>query len=118
MNTELEIDDDKVIAHIVKKTDLLTQFIAGLNDTSEFDFLSFLDFCCDEIINESEEVCHEVAYGGYGPFHVSVCEYQGISVVRANEFDDKGYFLNIEDAKAEAESFAAEWPKSNFEDYY
>ena len=113
--TGFEIDDDKVIAHMVKNTDLLTRFVADFNDTSVFDFSSFIDFCSDEIY-EGDEVCHEVAYGGYGPFHVCVHEYQGISFVRANEFADIGYFLNIEDAKSAAVEFAADWPKSNWED--
>ena len=112
MAAEFEIDDDKVIAHIIKNTDLLNKFLADLDDDTSFDFGAFLDFCSDELW-VAEEFCREVAYGA---FDVCVLEHQGISFVRVTEFADIGYFLDIEDAKSAALEFAADWPKSNWED--
>lgn len=43
------------------------------------------------------------AVGAYDePFSVSVCEYQGVFFVQANEFDDIGLFLD----RATAERYA------------
>jgi len=113
---KLDIDDDKVVAHLVKNTELLSKYIAILDDKSDYDFGGFTDFCTDEIPWLAKEVCHEVAYGSYGEFHVSVHEYQGIYFITAIEFDNICYFLDIKDAKEEAESFASYYPKSDYED--
>ena len=86
---KFETDDDKFIVHLLKNTDLLTKFLMSLSDTYSFEFDAFLDFCLQEIY-DAEESFHEVAYGGYGPFDVCVHMYQGVSFVRANEFDDIG----------------------------
>ena len=112
---KFETDDDKFIVHLVKNTDLLSKFLVSLSDTSSFEFDAFLVFCLQEIY-DADEICNETAYGGYGPFDVCVHVYQGVSFVRAIEFDDIGYFLDIEDAKSAALEFAADWPKSNWED--
>jgi hypothetical protein len=112
---KFEIDDDNIIAHVIKNTDLLNKFLADLDDGTSFDFGAFLAFCSDELW-DAEEFCREVAYGGYGPFDVCVLEHQGISFVRVTEFADIGYFLDIEDAKSAALEFVADWPKSNWED--
>ena len=38
---KLDIDDDKVVAHLVKNTELLSKYIASLEDKSDYDFGGF-----------------------------------------------------------------------------
>ena len=103
-----KIDDDSVIAHIVKNTDLLVRFIATLENGILFDFITFIDFCVEEI-SEADLVFSQEANNSHGPFDINVYEYQGISFVRAIDMDQRGYFLNISDAKNEADDLAAFW---------
>ena len=108
MDTELKIDDDKVIAHIVKNTDLLTKFIASLTETHRFDYRGFLDFCTEEL-SEAEQVFQLEANNSHGTFDIHIYEYQGISFVRAIDINERGYFLDINDAKDEADELESFW---------
>jgi hypothetical protein len=57
------------------------------------------DFLSDEISNEAEESWSRDAVGGYGPYSVRIMDYEGVLFVRANEFDDVGYFTDFDAAQ-------------------
>jgi hypothetical protein len=58
---ELKIDSPSLISHIQSNTDLSDKFKARFENEDDRDF--FLDFCFDEIINESKLVHESEACG-------------------------------------------------------
>jgi hypothetical protein len=110
MENELKIDDDLLVAHIVNRTDLLSKFIKeSRNSPALEDSGDFLDFCHDYINNEAIYIDEQEAHGSFGPFLVSICEYQGIFFVQAPDFEDRGLFLNRSDADMAAEDITSNY---------
>ena len=107
MTDNLAIDNDQIVLHIIKNTDLLTKYLAQSSSDSTFDFLSFLDYCSDTIPDDAKDVYVIEAYNSNGPFEIRVSEYQGIFWVTQIEGDRVEYFLNLDDAKGEAENYAS-----------
>ena len=96
----------KIMYHILKNTDLLRKFLDSSKDR-EFEFDSFCDFCSDEVMSDALGVEDYEAIGAYDePFSFMVCEYQGLFFVRANEFDDTGFFIERKLAEECAEEMA------------
>ena len=58
------------------------------------------DFLIDEIHNESEIAWEGEILGSEDEYSISVNGYHGIFFVRALEYDDYGFFSNINDAKS------------------
>ena len=107
---ELKIDSPSLISHIQSNTDLSDKFKARFENEDDRDF--FLDFCFDEIINESKLVHESEACGRDDePFPISVNEYQGIYFVQAPEFDDRGFFLHLDDAMEVVEEYEFFFPQ-------
>ena len=107
MTGNLAIDNDQIVLHIIKNTDLLTKYLAQSANYSTFDFPSFLDYCSDTIPDDAKDVYVIEANNSIGPFDITVSEYQGIFWVTEIEGDRIGYFLNLDDAKGEAEDYAS-----------
>lgn len=57
------------------------------------------DFLIDEIANESELIWEGVILGSEDEFSIGINGYHGIYYVWAVEYDDQGFFVNIDDAK-------------------
>lgn len=92
--------------HILSATDLLAKYLKQCG--AEFDFDAFHDFAIDEVKNESQVIESYSAVGAYDePFDFSVCEYQGVFFVQANEFDDVGYFIDRQLAEECAKDMAS-----------
>jgi hypothetical protein len=114
--SEIAFNSDEMIAHIVKKTDLLDKYVQANKDNFSFDPDEFYYFAHDEVHSSGTEIYHEVAYGGLGPFHIQVIEYCGIFYLCAPDFDNIGYFTKKEDAKERAEDWASEFNSEYLDD--
>ncbi|MGB2401509.1 MAG: hypothetical protein ACPH7H_06905 [Porticoccaceae bacterium] len=114
--SEIAFNSDEMIAHIVKKTDLLDKYVQANKDNFSFDPDEFHDFAYDEVHNSGKEIHHEVAYGGLGPFHIQVIEYSGIFYLCAPDFDNVGYFLKKEEALECADAWASEFNSEYLDD--
>lgn len=114
--SEIAFNSDEMIAHIVKKTDLLDKYVQANKDNFSFDPDEFHDFAYDEVHNSGKEIHHEVAYGGLGPFHIQVIEYSGIFYLCAPDFDNVGYFLKKEEALECADASASEFNSEYLDD--
>lgn len=96
---ELTIDSPELLSHIAAKTDLRARYA---------DDEYFVDCCLSEIHEHAETRLSYDCIGAYEePFTVSVREYQGIFFVQAAEFDDRGFFLDVNAAIDAAEDIAA-----------
>ena len=104
---QLEIEDDKIVDHLLNKTDLKQKYKDQYNEEvvlgKEGNLTEFLEFAEEEITN-SAIVAHEIdAIGAYDdPFSFRTREYQGIFFVDALDLDMPGYFLSKDDANAYA----------------
>lgn len=96
---ELTIDSPELLSHIAANTDLPARCA-----DNEY----FADCCFSEIHEHAETCMSYDCIGAYEePFEVRVREYQGIFFVQAAEFDDRGFFLDVNTAIDAAEDIAA-----------
>ena len=95
---ELDINSAELLAHIMTNTDLPDRFA---NDEC------FSDRCFTAI-HEYAGICrtYECLAAHEEPFQVVVREYQGVFFVQAPEFDDRGFFLDVDAAEDIASNFS------------
>jgi len=95
---ELDINSAKLLAHIRTNTDLPARY-------SDDEY--FPDHCCTAL-QEYARICrtYECLGAHDEPFQVVVREYQGIFFVQAPEFNDRGFFLEVDIAIEAAEDIA------------
>ncbi len=112
-------ESNKLIEHIIEKTDLARNYIPSLGDDEAKIFQEvvtgnldeekkrylcesgFLDDAYDEIKNNSIVVKEILVDTGNdaGPFPTGVREYKGIYWIYSMERDDEGFFLSLADAE-------------------
>jgi hypothetical protein len=95
---ELNINSAELLAHIMTNTDLPARFA---------DDECFSDRCFTAI-HEYAGIwrTYECLGAHEEPFQVVVREYQGIFFVQAHEFNDRGFFLDVDMAVDAAEDIA------------
>lgn len=95
---ELDINSAELLAHIMTNTDLPARYA---------DDRRFPDHCCTAL-QEDASICRTYdCLGAHDePFEVVVREYQGIFFVQAHEFNDRGFFLDVDVAVDAAEDIA------------
>ena len=94
----LNIQSAELLAHIATNTDLPARCDEG----------DFADFCFAEIHEHAEIYRTYDCVGAYEePFQVTIREYQGVFFVQAPEFDDRGFFLDVDMAVHAAEDIAS-----------
>ena len=72
--------------------------------TSQASYEEFADFCLAEIEIHGDTYRTYDCIGSDGThFPVLIREYQGVYFVQAPEFDDRGFFLDVNDALKAAE---------------
>lgn len=92
---ELDIHSAELLTHIATHTDLPTRYA---------DEGDFADFCVSEIHEHADTYCGYDCIGAdEEPFQVTIREYQGIFFVQAPEFNDRGFFLDVDMAVHAAE---------------
>lgn len=95
---ELDIESAELRAFITANTDLPSRY------TDEGDFA---EFCFSEIHERAESCRTYDCIGAYDEaFQVTIREYQGVFFVQAPEFDDRGFFIDIDMAVHAAEDIA------------
>ena len=96
---ELDINSAELLAHIMTNTDLPARYA---------DDECFPDLCFTAI-HEYAGICrtYECLGAHDEPFQVVVREYQGVFFVQAPEFDDRGFFLDVDMAVHAAEDIAS-----------
>jgi hypothetical protein len=101
---ELDIQSAELRAYIAANTDLPSRY------TDEGDFAAF---CFSEIHERAEMYRTYDCIGAYDePFQVTIREYQGVFFVQAPEFNDRGFFLDVEMAVDAAEDIARNFSSS------
>jgi hypothetical protein len=96
---ELDIQSAELRAYIAANTDLPSRY------AHEGDFA---DYCFSEIHERAEIYRTYDCIGAYDePFQVTIREYQGVFFVQAPEFDDRGFFLDVDMAVHAAEDIAS-----------
>lgn len=94
---ELNIQSTELLAHIASNTDLPARYDEG----------DFADYCFSEIHERAEIYRTYDCIGAYDePFQVTIREYQGVFFVQAPEFNDRGFFLDVDMAVHAAEDIA------------
>lgn len=112
-------ESNKLIEHIIQKTDLARNYIQSLDNDEAKIFQEvvkgkldeekkrylcesgFLDGVYDEIKNNSivvKEILKDTGNDA-GPFPTGVCEYKGIYWIYSLECDDEEFFLSLADAE-------------------
>jgi hypothetical protein len=62
------------------------------------------EYISDGSLDNSNNIVHTLTgEGGFGEFSINIHEFHGIFWISAPEFDDDGYFTNLEDAILYAE---------------
>lgn len=100
----LEIEDDKIVDHLLNKTDLPTKYKDQYNEEvvlrDEGSLEAFLNFVEDEISYSATDIYEIDAVGADNElFSFRTREYQGIFFVDALDVDMPGYFLSAKAAK-------------------
>ena len=95
---ELDIHSAELLAYISVNTDL------PVRHQDEGDFA---DFCFAEIHEHADIYRTYDCVGAYDePFQVTIREYQGVFFVQAPEFNDRGFFLDVDMAVHAAKEIA------------
>ena len=95
---ELDFRSAELRTYIAANTDLHSR-PSGEGD--------FADYCFAEIHERAEVYRTYDCIGAYDePFQVTIREYQGVFFVQAPEFNDRGFFLDVDMAVHAAEDIA------------
>jgi hypothetical protein len=101
---ELDIQNAELRAFITANTDLSSRY----NDEGDF-----AAFCFSEIHERADIYRTYDCVGAYDePFQVKIREYQGVLFVQAPEFNDRGFFLDVDMVVHAAEDIASNFSGS------